>query len=133
MRRYELTDEQWAKIEDLFPSNEGKQGTPWNNHRQTLNGMFWILCSGAPWRDLPKRYGKWKSVYDRFRLYRIEGMFDRILARLQLELNEKGLIDYELWEVDSTTVRAHKSAAGASESGAKKGMITHRMNLTTTP
>ena len=62
-------------------------------------------------------------MYDRFRRYRIEGMFDRILARLQLELNEEGLIDYELWEVDSTTVRAHKSAAGASTPGAKKGMV----------
>lgn len=129
MRRYELTDEQWEKIEDLFPSNEGGRGAPWNDHRQTLNGMFWILCSGAPWRDLPERYGKWKSVYDRFRRYRIEGMFDRILARLQLELNEEGLIDYELWEVDSTTVRAHKSAAGATKLGVKKGLSTERGSL----
>lgn len=127
MRRYELTDEQWEKIQDLFPDNEGR-GAPWNDHRKTLNGMFWILCSGAPWRDLPERYGKWKSVYDRFRRYRIEGMFDRILARLQLELNEEGLIDYALWEVDSTTVRAHKSAAGAITLGAKKGILTSRMN-----
>jgi transposase len=128
MRRYELTDEQWEKIRDLFPSNEGRRGTPWNDHRQTLNGMFWILCSGAPWRDLPERYGKWGSVYDRFRRYRTEGMFDRILARLQLELNEEGLIDYHLWEVDSTTVRAHKSAAGASALGAKKGIVSSPEN-----
>lgn len=128
MRRYELTDEQWEKIEDLFPGNEGRRGAPWNDHRQTLNGMFWILCSGAPWRDLPERYGKWGSVYDRFRRYRMEGMFDKILARLQLELNEAGLIDYELWEVDSTTVRAHKSGAGASAPGAKKGMMTSQEN-----
>ena len=128
MRRYELTDEQWEKIEDLFPSNEGRRGAPWNDHRQTLNGMFWILCSGAPWRDLPERYGKWGSVYDRFRRYRMEEMFDSILARLQLEFNEEGLIDYELWEVDSTTVRAHKSAAGATELGAKKGLSTERVS-----
>ncbi len=68
-------------------------------------------------------------MYDRFRRYRIEGMFDRLLARLQLELNEEGLIDYELWEVDSTTVRAHKSAAGATELGAKKGLLTERVSL----
>lgn len=115
MRRYELSDEQWERIADLFPSNEGKRGAPWQDHRKMLNGMFWILCSGAPWRDLPERYGKWKTVYDRFRRYRMEGMFDKILSRLQLELNEAGLIDYHLWEVDSTTVRAHKSAAGAGE------------------
>lgn len=96
-----------------------------------LNGMFWILCSGAPWRDLPERYGKWKSVYDRFRRYRIEGMFDKMLARLQLHLNEAGLIDYALWEaarraVDSTTIRAHKSAAGAVE---KSGYKPKKENL----
>ena len=128
MRRYELTDEKWALIDDLFPDNKGKQGAPWKNHRQILNGMLWVLCSGAPCgsppgRDMPIRYGKWKTVYDRFRRYRIEGMFDKILARLQLQLNEAGLIDYHLWEIDSTTVRAHKSAAGA---GKKRGSIQRR-------
>jgi transposase len=125
MRRYELTDTQWERITELFPNNEGKLGAPWKNHRQILNGIFWVLCSGAPWRDLPQRYGNWKTVYDRFRRYRIEGMFDRILARLQLQLNEEGLIDYHLWEVDSTTVRAHKSAAGA---GRKRGIKYEKMN-----
>ena len=115
MRRYELEDHQWEMISDLFPSNEGKRGAPWKDHRKMLNGMFWILCSGAPWRDLPARYGKWKTVYDRFRRYRIDGTFDKILNRLLLELNEQGLIDYTLWEVDSTTVRAHKSSAGAKK------------------
>ena len=126
MRRYELNDEQWGRIADLFPSSEGKRGGQWKNHRQVLNGIFWVLCSGAPWRDLPQRYGKWKTVYDRFRRYRIEGMFDKILARLQLQLNEEGLIDYHLWEVDSTTVRAHKSAAGAGE---KRGINSVKGSL----
>lgn len=126
MRRYEVTDEQWEKIEDLFPENAGKPGGQWKDHRMVLNGMFWVLCSGAPWRDLPQRYGKWKTVYDRFRRYRIEGFFDKLLARLQLELNEEGLIDYSLWQVDSTTVRAQKSAAGA---GSKRGINKESRNL----
>jgi transposase len=126
MRRYELEDHQWEKISDLFPSNDSKRGAPWKDHRKMLNGMFWILCSGAPWRDLPSRYGKWKTVYDRFRRYRIDGTFDRILARLQLALNEQGLIDYSLWEVDSTTVRAHKSAAGAKKKQINRGAYTGR-------
>lgn len=71
MGRDELTDEQWQKIEKMFPANKGKRGGQWQNHRQVVNGMFWILCSGAPWRDLPERYGSWKTVYDRFRRYRI--------------------------------------------------------------
>lgn len=130
MRRYELSDSQWERIADLFPSNEGKRGAPWKDHRKLLNGMFWVLCSGAPWRDLPERYGKWKTVYDRFRRYRLEGMFDKILSRLQLELNEEGLIDYNLWEVDSTTTRAHKSAAGAGEKrGGKSGKESLKIML----
>lgn len=119
MRRYELTDEQWEKIAPLLPAREGQRGGQWKDHRTVLNGMFWVLCSGAPWRDLPERYGNWKTVYDRFRRYRIEGAFDKILAKLQLELNAEGLIDLSLWQVDSTTVRAHKSAAGA---GLKRGI-----------
>lgn len=119
MRRYELNDEQWKKISDLFPDNKSKRGGQWKDHRKVLNGMFWVLCSGAPWRDLPERYGNWKTVYDRFRRYRREGFFGKILNRLQLELNEEGLIDYCLWEIDSTTLRAHKSA---SRAGLKKGI-----------
>lgn len=130
MRRYEISDEQWDKIKDLFPENTGKPGGQWKDHRMILNGMFWVLCSGAPWRDLPPRYGKWKTVYDRFRRYRIEGFFDKLLARLQLKLNEQGLIDYTLWQVDSTTVRAQKSAAGA---GLKRGINKGSRNLQTMP
>lgn len=128
MRRYELADEQWAKIADLFPSSEGKRGGQWLDHRMIMNGMFWVLCSGAPWRDLPERYGKWKTVYDRFRDYRISGFFDGILERLLLKLNEEGLIDFELWQVDSTTIRAHKAAAGA---GLKRGPKSKRENQPT--
>lgn len=119
MRRYELSDEQWDKIADLFPTSKHKRGGQWKDHRQVLNGMFWVLCSGAPWRDLPERYGSWQTVYERFRRYRIEGFFDVLLAKLQLELQEEGRIDFSLWQVDSTIVRAHKSAAGA---GLKRGI-----------
>ena len=126
MRRYELNDEEWNNIADLFPSNNKKRGGQWKDHRQVLNGMFWVLCSGAPWRDLPERYGNWKTVYDRFRRYRIEGFFGKILSRLQLEFNVQGLIDYHLWHLDSTTVRAHKSAAGA---GLKRGINREKASL----
>src|SRR5687767_11935915 len=60
MRRYELEDIQWEQIADLFPSSEGKSGGQWHDHRGVVNGMLWGLCSGAPWRDLPERYDKWK-------------------------------------------------------------------------
>lgn len=114
MRRYELTDEQFGLISDLLPLN-GRRGGQWNDHRTTLNGIFWILHSGAQWREMPERYGKWKSVYDRFNRWRKNGMIDRILQRLQMKLDKDGRIDWDLWCIDGTNVRASRSAAGAGE------------------
>lgn len=115
MRRYELTDSQWDAIKELFPDRHGKKGRPGHPPRELLNGIFWILCSGAPWRDLPERYPPWKTVYDRFRYWQQTGRFDQILALLHLELNAEGLIDYTLFAVDSTVVKASKAAAGAKK------------------
>jgi transposase len=66
MRRYELTDAQWEQIEPLLPAQKGKMGRPHNAHRQVVNGIIWVLKSGAPWRDLPERYGKVGTVSSRF-------------------------------------------------------------------
>ena len=130
MRRYELTDEQWEKISDLFPNEECSRGGQWKDHRMVMNGMFWILNSGAPWRDLPERYGNWKTVYDRFRRYKRNGMFDKMVERLHLQLDKDGYIDWQLWAVDSTVIRAHKSAAGAGKKGEQS---KSRKNLQTMP
>jgi transposase len=111
MRRYELTDDQWELIADLFP--EQTMGRPRRSDRTVLNGILWILCSGAAWRDLPERYGPWKTVYHRFRQWEASGLFDRILERLHVELDEQGLIDCATWMIDSTSVRASRAAAGA--------------------
>lgn len=115
MRRYELTDEQFELIRDLLPLN-GRRGGQWNDHRVTLNGIFWILHSGAQWREMPERYGNWKGVYDRFARWRRDGTFDRMLQRLQMKLDKDGRIDWDLWCIDGTNVRASRSAAGARES-----------------
>jgi len=126
-RRYELTDEQWALIAPLMPKT--KPGGRWNDHRTTLDGMMWVLKSGSPWRDMPERYGSWKSVYDRFRRWSADGTIDRILKRLQYKLDKDGFIDWDVWCVDGSNVRAHISAAGASESSKK----TDPKSLWTTP
>ena len=79
LRRYELTDYEWEKIKDLLPpENTGKRGRPSKNNRIMLNGMIWIARSGAPWRDLPERYGPWESVYSRFRKWIDDGILDNI-------------------------------------------------------
>jgi transposase len=112
VRRYELTDPQFALIEDLLPRN-GRRGAQWNDHRTTLDGLFWLLHTGAQWREVPGRYGKWKSVYDRFRRWRKDGTIDLILQRLHLRLDQRGRLDHDLWCVDATSIRASRSAAGA--------------------
>jgi transposase len=126
MRRYELTDEQYRLISDLLPGN-GKRGGQWNDHHVTLNGIFWILHSGAQWREMPERYGKWQSVYDRFNRWRKSGMIDRFLRRLQIRLDKEGRIDWDLWCIDGTNVRASRSAAGAgkSKTSRKNRRTTH--------
>ena len=116
MARYEVTDEQWELLKGLFPKQ--RRGGRWLDHRTMLNGMLWILRSGAPWRDLPPRYGKWQSVNHRFNRWRRDGTFDRVLKALQIRLDKQGKIDWDLWLVDGTNIRASRAAAGARKKSA---------------
>lgn len=120
MRRYELSEKEFAVIADLLPGN-GKRGRQWQDHRRMLNGMMWILHTGAQWRELPERYGKWHSVYTRFNRWAKDGTFDRILERLQFKLDEQGRIDNELWCIDASLIRASRSAAGALKGKKNQG------------
>jgi transposase len=113
MRRHELTDGEWRLVEPLLP-RQARVGR-WNDHRTTLSGMLWVLRTGASWRDLPERFGRWQSVYDRFNRWRRDGTFDRIAKAFRIRLDRKGKIDWDLWCIDGTSVRAARSAAGASK------------------
>jgi transposase len=113
IRRYELTRAQYSMIEDLLPRETRRRGRPWNNHRSMLNGMLWILHTGAQWRELPERYGPWETVYGRLVRWEKDGTLDRVLERLRLRLNDRGLLDSELWCIDATLIRASRSAGGA--------------------
>ena len=115
LRRHALSDEQWARIEELFPSYN-QPGGRFKDHRVMLDGMMWILKTGAPWRDLPERFGAWETVYSRFRKWSRIGFFAKIVSHLQADLEEQGLIDWELFCIDGTNVRAHKASAGAKKS-----------------
>ena len=116
MRRYEITDEQWELIADLFPPLVGN-GRPFRDHRTMVNACFWILNTGSPWRDLPERYGPWQTAFNRFNRWRKDGTFTRILERLRMRLDAEGRIDWDLWCVDGSNVRAHAAAAGAGKKG----------------
>jgi transposase len=123
MRRYEIGDVQWELIADLFPAEQGN-GRPWREHRSMVNAMLWILNTGSPWRDLPERFGPWQTAYNRFNLWRTDGTFDAVLQRLQMRLDDEGQIDWDLWCVDGSNVRAHAAAAGAGEKGGPKSPPT---------
>jgi transposase len=115
MRRHELNDEQWAAVQPLIPRSTARTGRPASDRRLMLDGLFWVLATGAPWRDLPERFGPWQTVYDHFRKWRKSGVFASIVEALQVKLDNDGLIDWELWCVDGANVRAARAAAGADK------------------
>ncbi len=110
--RGELTDKAWGQIEPLLPKN-GRRGKQWRKHRQVINGILWKLRTGAPWRDLPSRYGPWQTCYDRFSRWRRDGTWDWLLARMQTKSDAMGEVEWVV-SVDSTIARAHQHAAGAT-------------------
>jgi transposase len=115
MKRHELTDEQWELVYPLVPRSTAKTGRPPSDRRLMLNGIFWSLNTGAPWRDLPDRFGPWQTVYGRFSKWRRQGVFAKVIEALQVKLDERGLIDWDLWCVDGASVRAARAAAGAEK------------------
>jgi transposase len=119
MRRYELSDQQWARIAPLFPQHP-KAGRPPKDHRPFVNGILWILHTGAPWRDLPERYGSWQTVFYRFNGWRRDGTWVRIVTSLLDELDDKGQLDHDLWCIDASVIRASRAAAGGGKKGRQR-------------
>jgi transposase len=111
--RGELTDAQWQRLQPLLPSLAPRVGRPSLDHRLVVNGILWILRTGAPWRDMPQRYGKWETVSGRFYRWRKDGLWQRILSSLQQQANLKGQLNWQLHHVDGSVIRAHQHAAGA--------------------
>ena len=114
MSRGDLTNEQWELLEPLLPKRKAT-GRPAKDHRPIINGILWVLRTGAPWRDLPERYGSWKTVFSRFYRWRKDGIWDGIFAAVQQQADEAGNLDWDIHYVDGTTVRAHQHAAGAKK------------------
>lgn len=125
MARGDLTDEEWAVLEGLLPPERGRKSRPAHDNRRFLNGMLHVLRVGCPWRDMHERYGKWNSVYVRFRRWAEQGVWDAILATLV----EFGLTDDWQHMIDSTTVRGHVSAAGAKGGLIRRLLVDHAAAL----
>ncbi len=125
--RHELTDEQWQRRRPLLPPEKAQTGKPNLPHRTIVNGIVWRLKTGAPWRDVPERYGKWATVYSRFRRWQRAGIWDRLLAALQSAGDAAGQLDWEVHFADGTVIRAHQHAAGAQKKGATKRSAAARV------
>lgn len=106
MRRYEVTNEQWKRIENLLPQPQTGKGRPAKDNRTMLNGMMWIARSGAQWRELPEKYGPWQTVYSKYRKWNDEGVLERVFRALSEDC------DMENLSIDSTSIRVHQSSNG---------------------
>ena len=108
MRRHEITDDAWNRIMDLLPGKAGDPGVTAKDNRLFVNAVLWIAKTGAPWRDLPERFGNWNSVWRRFDRWARNGAWERVFRELQDP-------DLEWLLLDSTVIRAHQHAAGAKK------------------
>ena len=111
--RHEISDNDWERVKDLLPPEKSGEGRPSKSNRVMLNGMLWIAKTGSPWRDLPERYGPWRTVYSRFRLWSKSDVFKKLFETLTADA------DLQDVSIDSTSCKGHQHAAGA-----KKGLKT---------
>jgi transposase len=105
--RYDLTDFEWSVIEPVLPMD--RRGPKPRDNRRVLNGIFWALRTGAPWRDLPERYGPYTTAYNRFNRWRKAGIWDRLMDAIVKASDGK------VQMIDSSIVRVHQHASGAKK------------------
>jgi len=111
-KRYELTQAQWERIASMLPGKASDPGRTGGDNRLFVNGCLWVLRSGAHWRDLPERYGKWKTLHKRFTRWAKAGVWNEVFASLIKDRDNQYLM------LDTTLVRAHQQAA-TGKGGAK--------------
>ncbi len=113
MRRYALRDDQWDRIKDLLPGQQGWVGVTAADNRLFVEAVLYRYRAGIPWRDLPERFGDWKNVHRRFSRWAATGVWERVFQFLAADA------DNEYAMIDSTIVRAHQHSAGAKKKTAR--------------
>jgi transposase len=106
-RRHDISDQVWNRLKDHLPGSEGKVGRPAFDNRGFLNAVFWVLRTGAPWRDLPPDYGDWKNTHRRFCRWRDRGVWENLLDEV---IDDP---DFEWLIIDASHIKVHPHAAGA--------------------
>ncbi|MCK9506195.1 MAG: IS5 family transposase [Porticoccaceae bacterium] len=122
-RRHDISDKDWALLEPHLPGQAGQWGGIAKDNRTFINAVFWILRTGAPWRDLPPDYGDWKNTHRRFCRWRDKGIWEALLERL---IDEP---DYEWLMIDASHCKVHPHAAGAK--GGNQGIGPDKRGLNT--
>ncbi len=115
MHRYEISDREWKVVEPLLPGKKTDCGVTAKDNRLFFNAVVWIMRTGAPWPDLPERFGKSNSVWRRFRRLAEKGVWETIFEALQDP-------DWDWVQLDSTVVRAHQHAAGQKKAPPKRSV-----------
>jgi transposase len=115
MNRGDLTNMQWERLQPLLPPQKPKTGRPAVDHRRILNGILWILRTGTPWRDLPERYGPWRTVASRFYRWQRAGIWEQLFSAVPAQADARGQMNWDLHDIDGTMIRAHQHAAGAKK------------------
>lgn len=139
----DLTDEQWAAIEPYFPKAElrrpGRQGgRPWRPARDVLNGVLWVLRTGAPWADLPGRYPSYQTCHRRFQRWIEKGVLPRVLSELRRDLDERGGVNDVEAFIDGTYIPAKKGGPASGNAAPARrpsswqwqtAMVFHSLSL----
>jgi len=116
LSRGDLSEAEWRLLKDFLSAERGRKSRPAQDNRKIVNGILWRIRTGAPWRDVPEKYGKWMTVYQRFRRWSEAGVWEAVASTLA-----GAMADNKHHSIDSTTVRGHVSAAGA------KGGLANRL------
>ena len=109
VHRHEISNENWERIKNLLPPENTGKGRPGKSNRNYLNAMLWIAKTGAPWRDLPERYGSWKTAYWKFSVWSKNDTFQKLFDNLKADADMQDV------SIDSTYCKAHQHSAGAQK------------------
>lgn len=122
IHRHDISDDTWKVLETLLPGRKGSWGRVAHDNRRFINAVFWILRTGAPWRDLPKEYGDWKNTHRRFTRWRDKGIWEKIFEQLIEQFGVKKEFAWVM--IDATYVKCHMHASGAR--GGNQGMAVSK-------
>jgi transposase len=126
----DLSEAQSNVVKDILPVEpvrEDRRGRPWSDRRKTLNGILWILRTGAPWKDMPSRYGAYQTVHRRFQNWVQDGVLEKLLLAIAKDLQERGGLDLSECFIDGTFVPAKKGGTSSAKQSEARAARSWRL------